>query len=289
MNDDIRGRIGARVNNDVSIQKLDWHLPARHWRRARARPHDKDACGHRRFWGLSSVPAHGDAILRARGFTLVELLIALAMVSLITLMLFSGLRLGSRAWEGVDAVSERISEVRVARDFLMTTLSQTRSTNLTIDGQLVSVFAGDHERLELAAPLSERVGVPGLYILRLGLEANGDDESLVLTRWLIHPEVLEGSGDIPAWEPLESDSAVPQWAAIEDMDTAAGAFGRTLLLDRVADFEIAYYGTLDGEVDPSWSDQWLGQSTMPRLLRVRLGTPAQAWPDLIVTIPARLF
>jgi general secretion pathway protein J len=289
MSDDIRGRIGARVKNGASKQKLDWHLPAPHWRRARARPHDKDACGHRRFLGLSSVPAHGDAVLSARGFTLVELLIALAMVSLITLMLFSGLRLGSRAWEGVDAVSERISEVRVARDFLMTTLSQTRSTNLTIDGQLVSVFAGDQERLEIAAPLSERVGVPGLYILRLGLEANGDDESLVLTRWLIHPEVLEGSGDIPAWEPLESDSAVLQWAAIEDMDTAAGAFGRTLLLDRVADFEIAYFGTLDGEADPSWHDQWLGQSTMPTLLRVRLGTPAQAWPDLIVTIPARLF
>jgi general secretion pathway protein J len=289
MSDDISGRIGAWVHNDSSSQQLEWRRPAQKFGRARARPHDKDACGHRRCLGLISVPAHGSPTRRARGFTLVELLIALAMVSLITLMLFSGLRLGSRAWEGVDAVSERISEVRVARDFLMTTFSQTRSTNLTIDGQMVSVFAGDQERLELAAPLSERVGVPGLYILRLGLEANGDDESLVLTRWLIHPEVLEGSGDIPAWEPLDSDSAVPQWAAIEDMDTAAGAFGRTLLLDRVADFEIAYFGTLDGEVDPDWHDEWLRQSTMPTLLRVRLGTPAQAWPDLIVSIPARLF
>jgi general secretion pathway protein J len=228
-------------------------------------------------------------VRKQRGFTLVELLIALAIVSLITLMLFSGLSLGSRAWEGVDAVSERVSEVRVARDFLMSTLSQTRATTLTLDAEMIDVFAGDSERLEFVAPLSEQVGVPGLYILRLGLEPRDRDAALVLTRWLVHPEVLEGTDEIPTWEPLEAESAFGSDSAPLDADAAAGAFGRTLLLDRVAAFEIAYFGTADGEIEPDWHEEWFGQSTMPTLLRIRMATPAQSWPDLMVNLPVRLF
>ncbi|SDX15159.1 prepilin-type N-terminal cleavage/methylation domain-containing protein [Thiocapsa roseopersicina] len=224
-----------------------------------------------------------------RGFTLIELLIALAIVSLITLMLFSGLSLGSRAWEGVDAVSERVSEVRVARDFLMSTLSQARATTLTLDAEMISVFAGDSERLEFVAPLSTQVGVPGLYILRLELVPIDQDVSLVLTRWLVHPEVLEGTDEIPTWEPLEADSGSTLDSTPLDMDAAAGAFGRTLLLDRVAEFQIAYFGTADGEIEPDWHEEWIGQSTMPTLLQIRMATPAQSWPALLVSLPVRLF
>ncbi|MBK1644994.1 general secretion pathway protein GspJ [Thiocapsa imhoffii] len=225
---------------------------------------------------------------RTPGFTLIELLIALAIVSLITLMLFSGLRLGTRAWEGVDAVSERVSEVRVARDFLAATLSQTRPTILMLDAQPVIVFAGDQQRLEFVAPLSEQVGVPGLYVLRLGLEARGADDALVLTRWLIHPEIIEGSGNIPAWEPLTSESRLFLDGLSTDIDLAAGAFGRTPLLDRVAEFEIAYFGLADAAVEPDWHDEWLDQALLPMLVRIRLATPEQSWPALVIRLPQRL-
>ncbi len=224
--------------------------------------------------------------LKQRGFTLVELLIALAIVSLITLMLFSGLSLGSRAWESVEAVSERVSEVRITRDFLMSTLSQARPTTVMVEAETLTVFAGDSERLEFAAPLSEQVGVPGLYILRLGLVALDDSEALVLTYWLIHPEVLEGSDDIPSWEPLEAESKLSLDEIPPNTDVAAGAFGRTLLLSPVAEFAIAYFGTADGETEPDWHEEWFGQSTLPSLLQIRLATPAQSWPDLMVSLAA---
>jgi len=59
-----------------------------------------------------------------RGFTLVELLIALSLIGLITLLLFSGLRLGTRAWEGVETTADRTAELRVARNFLERALVQ---------------------------------------------------------------------------------------------------------------------------------------------------------------------
>jgi len=222
---------------------------------------------------------------RSSGFTLVELLIALAMVGLITLLLFSALRIGARTWDAVDLVAERIGALRLARDFLQMALTQVRPTTLVFDGAPVSVFAGDGERLELVTPLAERVGVPGLYVLRLNLEDSGDRSDLVLTRWLIHPEVLEGTDEIPAWEPLRDAGGPQSSSSPVDQDSAAGAYGRTLLLEGVDAFRIEYFGTLEGETEPDWQEDWLDQGALPSLVRIRLTTVDQSWPDLIVALP----
>jgi general secretion pathway protein J len=220
-----------------------------------------------------------------RGFTLIELLIALAMIALITLLMFSGLRLGSRAWEGVDAAGERVGRVRLAHGFLARTLAQARPAVTFVDGGAVNVFAGDAERLELAAPLSEYVGLPGIYVLRLTLEGRGDDLSLVLTRWLMHPEVLAGMDDVPAWEPLLEDAGMALDSVPVGTDLADGAFGRTLLLEDVNELEIAYFGLAEGEDEPDWHEEWTEQPRLPLLVRIRLTTLDQAWPDLIVSLP----
>ncbi len=222
-----------------------------------------------------------------RGFTLVELLIALAMVSLITVLLFSGLRLGSRSWDAVDASAERTGALRLAHGFLLRTLTQARAASLVYDGAMVPVFGGDAQRLEYAAPLSEHVGVPGIYVLRLQVEGSGDRRNLVLTRWLIHPEVLEGTAEIPAWEPLKEDSQMSLGSIPPDQDAAAGAFGRTLLLEDVAGLEVSYFGVTEGESDPEWHDEWLEQATPPSLVRIHLTTSEQIWPDLIVALPTQ--
>lgn len=223
--------------------------------------------------------------MAGRGFTLIELLIALAMIALITLLMFSGLSLGSRAWEGVDAAGERVGRVRLAHGFLARTLAQARPGVTFVDGGAVNVFAGDAERLELAAPLSEYVGLPGIYILRLTLEGRRDDMSLVLTRWLMHPEVLAGMDDVPAWEPLLEDAGMALDGVAVGTDLADGAFGRTLLLEDVNELEIAYFGLAEGEDEPDWHDEWIEQPRLPLLVRIRLTTLDQAWPDLIVSLP----
>jgi general secretion pathway protein J len=208
------------------------------------------------------------------------------MVGLLTLLLFSALRIGARTWDSVDLVAERTGALRLARDFVQGILSQARVTSLVFDGTPILVFRGDAERLELVAPLAERVGVPGLYVLRLNLEETGEWRDLVLTRWLIHPEVLEGSDEIPAWEPLGElggnlDASIPL-----DSDAAAGAFGRTRLLEAVDTFAIQYFGIVDGETEPDWREDWLDQSALPSLVRIRLTTVDRSWPDLIVAFPA---
>ncbi len=224
-----------------------------------------------------------------RGFTLIELLIALAMIGLITLLLFSGLRLGSRAWEAVEKGNTQTADLRLVQGFLMRSLNQVRVLDATFEAELIPVFGGDSERLDFGAPLSEHVGASGLYVLRLTLEGRGDGRALVLTRWLLHPEILEGGDDFPPWEPLEEVGLDDLGDLPTDMDALGGAFGRTLLLEDVRLFELAYYGVLDGETEPDWHEEWLAQSSLPALLQIRLTTTTQSWPDLLVALPAQVY
>ena len=230
--------------------------------------------------------AHGAPQRHAgRGFTLVELLIALVLITIITVLMFSGLRRGSRAWEGVQTVSERVSDLRIARNFIERTLRQAQQRSLVIDGVLLPVFAGDAESLELVAPLSEHIGIPGLYVLRLGLEDAGEHPRLVLARWLLHPETLEGGDDHPAWEPLIDASPLFDDSSPLDRDVAAGAYGRTVLLPEVADLELAYFGITEGEQDPEWSEDWFEQPRLPLKIRLVLTTPRQSWPAAVIELP----
>jgi general secretion pathway protein J len=219
----------------------------------------------------------------ARGFTLVELIIALALIGLITLLLFSGLKLGSSVWEGVQTLGERVGGPRLTLGFLTRTLAQARPAQVVFDGEKRLVFDGDQENLEFVAPLSEHVGTPGLYVLRLTLE-EGKSNRLVLTRWLLHPDVLAGLGDIPEWEPLTSGAHALVGVDLEE-DRAAGAFGSTLLLDAVEELEIGYFGIAQGEQEPGWHEEWLPGSGMPEAVRIHLTTRGQGWPDMLVRLP----
>lgn len=222
---------------------------------------------------------------RQPGFTLVELLIALVLIAMITVLMFSGLRLGSRAWEGVETVTERVADVRMARNVIDRILRQARDVRLFVDGVELAVFAGDQRSLELVAPLSEHVGVSGLYVIRFVLEDAGDYQRLVLIRWLLHPEVLEGGDDYPAWEPLLEGSAIATDSGPLDEDLASGAFGRTVLLPRVGEFQLAYFGVAEGEQDAGWFDEWVQQPRLPRKIGYALTSPTQSWPEATIVLP----
>jgi general secretion pathway protein J len=219
------------------------------------------------------------------GFTLLELVIGLSLVSIIMLMLFSSLSLGSRTWEGLEARNQALTNQLLVRGFIQRSLLQARFISLPVEDGSQMIFSGDATRLEYAAPLSRNVGFGGLYILRLGLLEVDGRQQLQLTRWLAHPEVLEGNSGIPAWEPLQKVS-FQDFLDSSDHDGVEAIFGQTPLLEDVEELTIEYYGTLDGEQGEDWHEEWLEQQRPPRLVRMRIRTVTTTapWPDLLIQL-----
>jgi general secretion pathway protein J len=213
------------------------------------------------------------------GFTLIELLISLALIGIMVVLLYGGLRLGSRTWEGVEIKSGRSEGLRLARGFLQRTLLQAHNVHWRLDNVLVSLFTGDQEQLEVVAPLNGFVGLGGLYLLRFTRIDQGQRHNLVVQRWLVHRDILSGDlAGIPPWQPLErpANLEVPY-------DAPQGLYGTSLLLPSAGRLTFSYFGPLPDGTGSDWQEDWQGRLDLPQLVKISLGGD-EGWPDLVVAL-----
>lgn len=235
-------------------------------------------------------PRHPNTSLSCRsgGFTLLELMIALTLFGVISVVLFSALRLGGRLWERVDEVGERVAAMHAAASLLRRTLGQAQPSFRTSELKVVPLFAGEATRLDFVAPLSNYVGAPGLHLLRLQVGGSGEDLRLWLTRWLLHPEVLGGAGGAPRWSPDEVEPPPHDRisGALDSGEAERAGFGRTELLRGLSGVLIDYFGQKFDEAEPKWHPDWMAQETLPLLVRIRLAQAGQGWPDLVFALRA---
>jgi general secretion pathway protein J len=207
-----------------------------------------------------SAPADGTPrprFLGTRGFTLVELLVALTLMALISIMLFGGMRFGMRAWETAGERAEGAAQIELVQNLLRRQLGQARLTP-TDAGRPIAAFAGQPDRVTfIASPVR-----PG----------EGDD-NVVFT--LAKADANRRSHLDLGWSPGRPPADAP---------VAAGA---ARLIDNVATVELAYYGALDRSSAPGWWDEWDSAHGLPSLVRLRVTFPegdSRRWPDLIIRL-----
>lgn len=223
------------------------------------------------------------AFPRSPGFTLVELMIGLTLVSLIVVLLFSGLRIGVRSWDRVEVQAERQGATRAAMDFIRRALVQMQPASIDLESGHRLVFSGTESAIEFPAPLSGAVGLSGLYILRLErLEDKNSDGALVMSRWLLHPEVIAGDAGVPAWTPLDEGGSSPRAG---DEGEPGVAYGWHVLLEDVGELRFAYYGSGSPGEQPGWQSAWENTTQLPQAVRISLDVRGESWPDLYVGLP----
>ncbi len=213
-----------------------------------------------------------------RGFTLLELLIALTLVSLILALLFGGLRLGSRTWDAVERRTSATENQRVARDFIRRSLLQAQRVNWAFERRNYALFFGNSGQVEFVSPMSGHVGLGGLYVLRLTLVPWKQGKALVLQRWLLHPDVLDGGESVPEWQPLE-----PPGQLRIPYDEASGVYGTSLLLESVEELELRYFGMNNTSQAPEWLDEWENKAELPLNIGLSIDT-GESWPEIIVPL-----
>ena len=180
----------------------------------------------------------------ARGFTLVEMLVALTLLALLAAMLLGALRFGVRSWDGAAARTEERDETAAAQGVLRALLSEASTPG---PGAAPLMLVGDSRSLTFVAPWMRGPGGDGLH--RFTLSVAGD--ALIF-----------------AWAP----------------EDGASAGGTRALLEGVAEMRVAYFGAAAPAAPPLWRDRWEEGRDPPRLVRIEVAfvDRVRTWPPLVV-------
>jgi general secretion pathway protein J len=194
-----------------------------------------------------------------RGFTLLELLLAITILGLVMSVLASGLRFGARAWESGNARAEQLTELGVVQGFLRQLIGQAHPLPIEGNGAPAkAAFAGAPDGMAFTALAPARLAGGDFHVFSLGLEAADGGRSLVL-----------------GWSPL------PDGEEPSDLDATAR---RTVLLDGIEAASFAYFDPGGPSRAGGWRESWHDPLLLPSLVRLQLVfvDRNRLWPDLLV-------
>jgi len=196
-----------------------------------------------------------------RGFTLLEIVLAMVLLGVMLLLLWSGLTFALRSWDVGDAVGRASADRRIGEAFTRRELGELFPMRWKDPTRLRLAFEGTHDRLRFVSARPAGVTRAGLSLV--GLEVAGDarkgDRNLYMRRSL--PDDAAENFD-----PL--DSAEP-----------------TVLIAGVDSVQFEYFGAESDFNDPSWRDEWKPVDRLPQLVRIQVKlADGQMLPDLVVRV-----
>ena len=196
------------------------------------------------------------------GFTLLEIMVALLVLSMIVTSAFGTLRLGQRSWQAGVTKAAATEDQRTVKELLRRQFNQILPLSRPLDGKERLAFEGDARQVRFIAPAPRQHGAGGLLEFTL----NGQRYSgLTLSYRLLDP-AAEG------WGP-ESEAQ------------------QITLVDGLRKATLRYYGATVKDQPPRWHRQWRDDAEeFPQLVQLQLTSrdDAPPWPDLYLTLPARL-
>ncbi len=197
---------------------------------------------------------------RERGFTLIELVVAMALLGAMLLLLFGGLNFGLRSWDAADSNGRRTADHRIAYNFLRREIGETFPMRFKDSMALKFAFEGGHDHLRFVSSRPAGISAGGLSLVGVAIEAGeGRRRNLVMRRAM-------------------PDDEAKTFAPLEKAE-------RTVLFENVDAVTFDYYGAENDFSEPAWVDAWQFPARIPRLVRVRIrGADGTMLPEMVVRI-----
>lgn len=137
----------------------------------------------------------------ARGFSLMEVLAALALLAILLLGVYSGVRSTTLSVSHGSAVIARLDEIRGAREFLRRELSSATALPWKVSaGNVPVVFEGDETHMRFVSTLPGYLGKLGPQLIEITLAPEGEQghslDAHLSPRSHGQSTIIAGAGDV---------------------------------------------------------------------------------------------
>lgn len=204
----------------------------------------------------------------ARGFTLIEVLLATVLLAAGLALAFTTLRAATALAQRGEAMAQRNERMRAVDGFLRARLVAVKPLAFSIDRDtgLPLRFVGEADRMRFVADLPAYLGHGGPYVHEVyvapgarGARGTGDGVDLLLA--------------LAVWQPLDVD------------DTAEADPPEPLARDlQSVRFR---YRALDADGRPGeWQEEWRASERLPMQVEIAIRDgEGRDWPPLVVALP----
>lgn len=194
---------------------------------------------------------------RDAGFTLLEMLVSLALLTLLLALMPPALRL-ARKGPAIATELERRSADEAAMSFIVQRLAEaTPVYRRGDDGRLQIQFDGQPGRIGFIAPLRFDAASNGLARFDLAIGTGADGQQGLIMSWT-------------PWQPKNRDAS----AAGTSEATLAPPTGKLrLMIPGAPDLRLRYFGALRSREAPGWASAWTRTDALPTLLELTVPAP----------------
>jgi general secretion pathway protein J len=191
----------------------------------------------------------------SKGFTLIEVLIALTLLSIMVVLLFTSLKICADSWEKGETKITAVNEIAVVYNFFQHHLATAKPLfNTSATGEKSFSFQGNSQSMQFVSAFPASAGKLGLQLFSVSLLEEDNDQFINVA---LVPFINLAEDENPSKEEVT-------------------------LIKHVSEFKLSYFGSEDGMTEGSWNEEWVNKTVLPSLIKINI-TLANAyfWPEMI--------
>lgn len=198
------------------------------------------------------------ACKRSPGFTLIEVLIAMTLLSIMVTVLFASMRISAESWEkGEDKISE-VNDVAVVYQFFRNHLSMARPLWDDFNEENDTfAFSGTNQELKFVSSFPASAKKSGLQLFSLKLIKEDGEQMIQVS--------------ITPFFPLADKE---EWNKEE-----------VTLLRHVNSLSINYFAFDESQTEGIWQEDWVDQDMLPKLVKIQIARDnGEYWPEMVIEL-----
>jgi len=191
------------------------------------------------------------------GFTLIEVMLAMTLLSIMVTLLFGSLKICAESWNKGEAKIAEVNEKAVVYQFFKRHLPSVQPLwdDFSEEGTHQFSFQGGADKVQFVSVFPASSGRKGLQIFEISFDQADHMINIIVK---------------------------PFYPALEEQEWQQE---QVVLLENVEAFKISYFAKQTENSGGTWAGSWREKEMLPALIKINIELKGQSfWPDMVFAL-----